>query len=363
MKIKQIAVQGYKSIQGLEELDLDQCNVLIGKNGSGKSNLLSLFDLLGNTVFGSLNLQTYIETTHEAGTVFYNKLESLPNIVVELVLSNGKQELGYKCVLTSTSSNTVIFASEAIRPISDKEAGWILLGSGHTESRLLTSDLSKNYRHMFGTCRAYHLHNTSNKSPIRSKQHVNNSKYALNNNGSNIASVLYELMKRKPRYYRRIVNTIGLIVPFFDDFVLIPENGMLKLQWREKRSDMVFNTNQASDGMLRTMVIVTLLLQPPEQLPDLIILDEPELGIHSHGIDVIAGLIGGASHHNQLILATQSPDLISCFDPEEVVLTTRSRESDTTRFNRLHSQDLGHWLKETTLGELWKRNITARFSN
>ena len=118
---------------------------------------------------------------------------------------------------------------------------------------------------------------------------------------------------------------------------------------------MVFSPHQASDGTLRAMALVTLLLQPPDSLPDVLILDEPELGLHPYAIDVVGSLINGVSNRCQVILATQSPLLVDCFDPEDIIVVERNdRESS---FKRLVAEELEDWLEEYSLSELWNKNV------
>ena len=76
------------------------------------------------------------------------------------------------------------------------------------------------------------------------------------------------------------------------------------LAWRERGTDRVFNASQAADGMLRIMALVALLQQPEFDLPDVVVMDEPELGLHPYAIEVLGGLIRSASQHAQVILAT-----------------------------------------------------------
>jgi predicted ATPase len=71
-----------------------------------------------------------------------------------------------------------------------------------------------------------------------------------------------------------------------------------------------------------------LLLQPEENLPAVVILDEPELGLHPYAINVVAGLLQSVSQHAQVILATQSATFVDCFHPEQIIVvgaTERSR--------------------------------------
>jgi predicted ATPase len=149
--------------------------------------------------------------------------------------------------------------------------------------------------------------------------------------------------------------TIRLILPFFGDFVLLPAADTVFLQWREQQSDMLFGAHQASDGMLRVLALVTLLLQPSAQQPSVIILDEPELGLHPYAINVIAGLIQSVALERQVILATQSMALIDHFSAEQIVVVDRPERE--TLFHRLDPVALTEWLAEYSLSELWEKNV------
>ena len=170
-----------------------------------------------------------------------------------------------------------------------------------------------------------------------------------------MAPVLLRLRETDGKCYRRIIDTIRLILPFFSDFDLEPRQGSLLLNWRERNTDLLFTASQASDGMLRVMALVTLLLQPADDLPDVLILDEPELGLHPYAVNVIGGLIRAASTNAQVIIATQSTSLVDCFDPESVVVVERSGRAST--FTRPDSEALSEWLKRYSLSELWEKNV------
>jgi predicted ATPase len=177
----------------------------------------------------------------------------------------------------------------------------------------------------------------------------------LKEDAANLAPFLLRLRNDEPRYYRRITETIRLMLPFFADFELEPEHGKLLLRWRERDSDVVFSAAQAADGMLRAMALVSLLLQPESDLPNVLILDEPELGLHPYAVSIVAGLLRSASIQVQVVLATQSVTLINHFEPEEVVVVDR-RDREST-FRRLDAKSLGEWLEEYSLAELWEKNV------
>jgi len=88
-----------------------------------------------------------------------------------------------------------------------------------------------------------------------------------------------------------------------------------------------------------------------------LILDEPELGLHPYAIEVLAGLIHSASTHVQVMVATQSVSLIDRFEPDDIVVTHRSDRE--TSFRRLSSAELTEWLETYTLSELWEKNVVG----
>ena len=189
---------------------------------------------------------------------------------------------------------------------------------------------------------------------MRGKWRVEDNKW-LKEDAGNLAPVLFRLKESEGPYYQRIVDTIRMMLPFFSDFELNPDHGSLLLQWRERDSDEIFSVSQAADGMLRMMALVTLLLQPEQDLPDVLIMDEPELGLHPYAINILGGLIRSVASRIQVVIATQSTLLIDCFRPNDVVVV--EREQRCSSFRRLDADKLSDWLKDYSLSELWAKNV------
>ena len=170
-----------------------------------------------------------------------------------------------------------------------------------------------------------------------------------------MAAFLYHINQKDKITYHRIVKTIQSIAPYFSDFYLVPNaNDEVRLQWRDKYSDIVFGATDLSDGTLRFIALTTLFLQP--NLPNTIVIDEPELGLHPAAIAKLAAMIQSAAAKGcQVIAATQSTDLISYFEPEDIV--TVDRVKGETVFKRLSKETLQQWLEDYTLDDLWKRSI------
>ena len=180
---------------------------------------------------------------------------------------------------------------------------------------------------------------------------------ALRQDGSNLASFLYLLREKHEASYRMIRNTVRQVAPFFDDFDLEPvalNPDTILLEWRHRNSDAYFNAASLSDGTLRFMALAALLLQPADLRPEIILLDEPELGLHPYAVVMLAAMLRSASTETQIIAATQSPGLLDRFEPEDVLVA--ERVAGETRIKRLEAEPLHEWLEDYSLGQLWEKN-------
>jgi predicted ATPase len=179
--------------------------------------------------------------------------------------------------------------------ILNGDPGWDI-GRSSREARIKTTDNSRApyvIKYLDGF-RKYHFHDTSDKSPFTIPSHIENDIYYLYSNGANLAAFLYDIKEEEKVVYNKIVKTIQSIAPYFSDFYFIPNNeSFVKLQWKDKYSDTVYGVNDLSDGTIRYIALTVLFMQP--NLPDTIIIDEPELGLHPSAIAKLAGMIKSVS--------------------------------------------------------------------
>jgi predicted ATPase len=103
------------------------------------------------------------------------------------------------------------------------------------------------------------------------------------------------------------------------------------------------------------IALTTLLLQPEADLPPLIVLDEPELGLHPAAIGILAGLLKQAAVHAQVLVATQSATLLDHFDAEDVIVV--DAKDGVSTFRRLDPEPNREWIAEYGLSDLWERNV------
>jgi predicted ATPase len=258
----------------------------------------------------------------------------------------------------------LIFADERLkfpREGPDKPGGEEGFG-GHRESELHGKDdfadpSWKLIRGYLTHCQVFHFHDTSQLGPMRRDCLIDANRF-LYSDAANLPAMLYLYRQRFPTAYRRIVAAVKAVAPFFEDFILDPlrlNPRNIALHWRAKGSDYEFGPHQLSDGTLRAIALFTLLLQPEDDLPEMIVLDEPELGLHPAALAVLADLLKSAARHSQLLIATQSAALIDHFEPDDIV--TVNLRDGTSTFEWLDADSLKRWLEEYTLSELWERNV------
>ena len=363
-RINKITIKGYKSIKSLVDFELRPLNILIGANGSGKSNFISSFRFLASVVGDNFPVDVQVSGGPDA-LLYYGK-KTTPQMEMEVYFTpNMDVENGYRITLQATQDNRFVFF---------REEPWIHgryapkaypLGMGHEVAKVATdrnADSIKVSQHVTAklkTWRQYHFHDTGSTAEIKGRRSINENLRLLPN-AANLAAYLRKL-KTTSFYegsYQRIVDTIRLAAPFFGDFVFREEETeYIELEWTERgRPDTPWKAHVLSDGTLRFICLATLLLQPEYLLPDTVLIDEPELGLHPYAINLLADMLHQVAETKQVIVSTQSVELLNAFSPEDVVVV--QREQDETLFTRLNAEDLTDWLEDDySLGELWKRNI------
>ena len=361
--LEAVTLRGFKTIKVLEAFEPRRLTVLIGANGAGKSNFVSFFRMLSWALSGPDRLPRHVGQQGGASALLHDGQETTQEIEAELTLSNEAGRNQYAFRLSYAAGDTLVFAEEKYRFVRSghpNPGSWVSTGAGHTSPKLLTQASRDQTAHVIRRILrkiiVHQFHNTSYTARMRGNGLVDDDQW-LKEDAANIAPVLLRLRTDNWPCYQRIVATLGLLLPFFEDFELEARYNTVLLRWRERNSDLVFGVAQASDGMLRAIALVTLLLQPHEDLPDVLILDEPELGLHPYAINVIGDLIRAASRTVQVIVATQSTLLIDCFEPHEIVVVERNGRASS--FKRLEEEPLTEWLKEYSLSELWEKNVVG----
>lgn len=366
--LDQVTIRGYKTIRELRDFHLGRINVLIGGNGSGKSNFLGFFHLISD--LAHKNLRLHVKQTGGPEALLAGGSKSTSQISAHLVFTRDPYELEtceYQFALRFANTD-LVFESEWFRPTQavwmrdmDSTTPWPLVGQGTSlRGGDFESKLPERYGSRFlegmKSWRKYHFQDMSRLAGPRKPIPVRDDR-VLKPDGSNIASYLFRLFREHPDAFRRIVQDVRFAVPHFGEFRFpdTDREGNISLEWSAKHDpDTTMGPLELSDGTLRYICLSTLLLQPPELQPSLILIDEPELGLHPFAITLLAEMIGTIADNKQVTVATQSAQLVSEFEPSDIIVTeTRNGMTD---FKRINESQLDVWLKEYSLGDLWLMN-------
>ncbi len=342
-----IEIKGYKSIKDAK-IELHPINILIGANGSGKTNFLSFFEFLNNLY--ERKLTEYIALNGGEDKFLHHGAKVTEEIEAKLSFEN--ETIGYSLILEK-GTDGLRFKRENIARKGDN---WNLSEFGK-ESRVKNGIgyLPKGLITPLEGLKKFHFHDTGKNSPFNKLSRIPNDTYFLYEKGDNLAAFLYQIQKEHQIVYNRIIKVIQSIAPYFSDFFFrLNTEGYLRLQWQDKYSSNVYGATDLSDGTIRFIALTTLFLQP--NLPQTLVIDEPELGLHPFAISKLSGMIkGAAAQGTQVILATQSTDLLSYFEPDDIIAVDQNNGESV--FNRLKQEDLDIWLTDYSLGDLWKQNI------
>lgn len=368
-KLTQITIKGFKSIafDRPVTLEIGDVNILLGTNGAGKSNIVSFFKLIGNMMNGSL--QKFVTQSGNNQKFLHYGSKKTPTLFAEIrfaddsLLDGFAEELFYRFSLTNAVSDRLIVGTEEIGSYIPKNntSSTKQLLSNFNESALPTfktqDDRCGLIWQFLSECKVYQFSDSSQLSPIRQSSAVDSAHY-LQSEGNNLPSFLLYLKKNYTESYDRIVSYVREVVPQFKDFYLEPDNGYVSLKWMDTSvNDYVLSADQFSDGSIRFIALATLLLQSEETMSQVIIIDEPELGLHPYAIDQLTEMIKDASLHAQIIVATQSPALIDGFSANDVTIIERDEDAQCTTVRKLNEADYTEWLNEYSLSELWDKNV------
>lgn len=353
-----ITVEGFKSIGGIDRLWLDPINVLIGPNGSGKSNFVGVFSFL-NAVRGG-RLRNYVRQAGGADRVLHFGSKTTRSATIHISFEDQKNQ--YAIRLAADDADGIFPEEETVffwdRPAYSRPYENPIFGSNGEAGigNPQASGIAEYVRGHLSRWRLYQFHDTSAASPMRKTADLNDNRY-LRPDGSNLAAFLFFLREKHRDSYELIRRTVRLAAPFFDDFLLAPSalnEDKIRLEWRHRGTDAYFDASSLSDGSLRFIALAALLLQPAQLRPSVILMDEPELGLHPYAITLLASLVKQASVEAQIVLATQSSLLLDHFEPKDVLVANRVRGA--TELTRLDGEKLENWLENYSLGQLWEKN-------
>ena len=368
-KIESVNIQGFRSLANVELSEMPDATVLIGANGSGKSNFIRFFEML-SWMLRSRRLGEFIERHGGADDQLFGGNRLTPRMEATISIRTRQGRNDYRFSLAHASPDRFFISDERFRFNSSSylgEAEWQGLDSGGREAKIVEAaqadglflgvnpTTARVIVNLLRNCAIYQFHDTSDTSGIKTSWDVTDNAQ-IRSHGGNLAAVLHRLEHRDLQRYDLICNQIGRILPVFDRFAIEEGYGKVQLRWKAKWTDKTFGAHITSDGSLRLFSLVTLLNLPPEMLPDVLLLDEPELGLHPAAVGLVGGMIKSLSKERQVIIATQSPLLVDSFGLEEILVL--ELENGRTEIRKLNPDDYKVWIEDSfTAGDLWQKNL------
>jgi predicted ATPase len=362
--IENVRIRGFRSLAEVELSEIPRVAVLIGANGSGKSNFIRFFEML-RWMLGFQKLGEFVERQGGADDQLYGGSRRTERIEAEITLRNDSGRNIYHFELQHAHPDRVFFVRERFGfEGNDGQTRWHSVPNRRQETGLVqfaqrynsaNAAIARAIVRMLRNCAVYQFHDTSDTAVFKKKWDVEDNNQLLPH-GGNLAAVLYRLEREELSRYELICHTIGRVLPVFDRFGIEESYGKVSLRWKAKGMDKTFGAHLTSDGSLRFFALVTLLSLPPEMLPDVLLLDEPELGLHPAAVALLGGMIEALAEERQIIVATQSPLLVDSFDLDEIFVL--DLKEGRTEFRKLTPEDYRVWLDENfTSGELWQKNL------
>lgn len=367
-RIESVRIRGFRSLADVELSNLRNANVLIGANGSGKSNFIRFFEMM-SWMLRSRRLGEFVERYGGADDQLYGGNSVTPRMEGELALRTDEGRNDYRFALSYAHPDRFMFTEEAYRFSPGRHAtdpDWQHITGGHREAAIVdvaqaSSSVGPNpvtariIVHLLRACQVFQFHDTSYTSNFKKRWDAEDNDH-LRTHGGNLAAVLHRLEEEDVKRFDLICQHVTRVLPVFDRFQVDESYGKAALRWKASGTDKTFGAHLTSDGSLRFFALVTLLNLPSEMLPDVLLLDEPELGLHPAAIALVGGMIKSLAMDRQIIVATQSPLLVDAFDLEDIVVL-ELRDGRTT-FRRPDREGYRRWLDEGFMpGEMWQKNL------
>jgi predicted ATPase len=361
-------------------LKLESLNILIGINGSGKSNLIEAIALLRSFSNGKSN--NMISKGDGIDFLFHKSTND--SIKISLEIPNPKFDIPIEHSFEFQKDGSFIkFNKEEIkniRPVKGKVEPYIfysfsgnnpMINVGKPTERKLTRDsidlslsiLSQrrdpeNYpeisllAELYERIRIFNNWEFGKNSLLRSWQQTGTRNKVLEEDYSNFFMFLNRLFV-KARVKKQIIDELKVLNSEITDIHIEIDSSKVYLSVTE--GDYNVPASRISDGTLRYLVLLGILLDPDP--PPLICLEEPELGLHPDLISNIAKLLKDAAYRTQLIVTTHSELLVNAFTDEPETIVVCEKFDGETTLKRLEPERLKIWLEyyKYSLGDVWLR--------
>ncbi len=357
--ISKLKLKNYKNIVIEDDLRFNNLSILIGPNGCGKSNLIGIFRFLKDCLTDPTEIQettSFEEAIRNLGgekildrivkiptdvlfgfefyafrrNIYLDIGVSISNIYDFIVISkesldNRKSDFGDEGVLYSahnskTCEGFVLLDNSEKFELKIIPHNQLLLKylPRLVENIKISDDITKFYnfrRYLIETISKWHFYNANymDINEIRlSEPKLRTGDIFLSANCENLARVIYNLFQKDVDFDEKLNQSIKQILPMTKKVRAIHAGELsLTVEWHIDGMKEPFYLYEMSDGMVRMLCWAVMLHSP--RLPSLLVIEEPEIGIHPAWMSVLAEWIKSASERTQVIISTHSPDLLDHF--------------------------------------------------
>lgn len=361
----------------------DGLNVLIGANGSGKSNLIEAISLL------QAMPKDLTKAVRDGGGIkeWLWKGEENPIAQIEAVIKNskGQQSLQHALKFRATNYNIEVInelienekiyegagyrqkyfyyrydgkqATVNERIESRRELHWenietdqsILAQRQDPDAYPEMAYLSNHYKKI----RLYREWQFGRYTPARNVQKADLPNDFLEENIINLALILNSLRQTRDAK-NKLLEALRLFYEDIEDFdIRLLPSGYVEIFFQESNFNLPIPATRLSDGTLRYLSLLAILLHPNP--PPLICIEEPELGLHPDILPTLIKLLKDVAQKTQVIITTHSSDLIDDLSDMPQTVLVFDKYKGSTTVNRLNKDDLQDWLEDYSLGQMWRR--------
>jgi predicted ATPase len=366
-------------------------NILIGINGSGKSNFLKAIRFLKEGVDG-VGLKRHIldqlggfdNISFKGGNPKTANKISFEYTFDGDAITKGKygfkftQDIIYTITIVKTPSYQNYYVNETLK----SETGYIYIDFTHGEGQLnekvegsqkqslikytdfdpqelVMKEVSDTDRYFQITTIkkairdivVYDYFDTTPKSNIR-RPMLPTSDKRLIPDGTNLPQSLNTIKINHKASYKKIAEMLNEVNPNFSGFDFNFIGGNIELMLEEKGLNSSVHVSNISDGTLRYLCLLAILYNPDRGR--LVCIDEPEVGLHPDMIFNIANAIKEASEESTLIVSTHSDNLLNYFEVENLRVFEKN-ESNSSEVNTYSSEQFADWYEEFSIGQMWKQ--------
>ncbi len=385
MLFRRLTVKGLLSFgpKGID-LPLEPLNVLIGPNGSGKTNLLEALAVL-QAAPGNLSEPFVTDGIVEW---LWKGPNARDSCTIEVSIRDSSRSMKHSLTLTHHAGHPVIKDErlesrtmpdqddDSLRFRRSREDGWPTEAAGRFIVDMRESESKPRNLILFDA--AYHPEMSfvslvsppdfpelwrlkeqytrislfrdwsfGPKAGSRQSPSAHDRADFLSEGGANLPVVLSHFHgESKARMVKALRQLSGDIM----DFSCSVAGGRVLLFLTERGSRLIPAT-RLSDGTLRYLCLLAILLHP--EPPPLVAIEEPELGLHPDLLPTLADLLVDASQRTQLVVTTHSDILVDALTEKPESIVVCEKHDGQTEMRRLDRNDLEKWLKDYRLGELW----------